>query len=326
MFLVEKMTSRITPTVEGGLLTAIAVILGLASVYLPILGLFVEFFCAVPIVVLTVRQGAAKGALALIASFLILAMFIGPLLAMRNALSFGICGLVLGYCIEKNFSAVKCFIATLITAFLAQVATIAILMFVMGINVPEIEATTVKETFDETFKLYETMGVDKQTLEQLRGQFDATLELMKYLMPFILALMGLINAVICYLTSKWIFAKLRMKFIEPLPPFAEWKFPKVFLYIVAFSAIGVYWGATREWMTLYTISVNVAFVSTGIGFLQGLAVLSAVADSFNVSKFWRRLLFIVIIFNMLFIEIVAFTGLFDMIFDYRKRLNKSSSD
>lgn len=313
------MNSKVTPTVEGGLLTAIAVILGLASIYLPILGLFVEFFCPVPIVVLTVRQGVAKGALALVASFLILSMFIGSMLAIRNALSFGICGLILGYCISKNFGTVKCFTATLITAFLAQIATIAILMFVLGINVPEIEATTVKETFDETFKMYETIGLDKQTLDQLRGQFDATFELMKYLMPFILFIMGLINAVTCYLTSKWIFAKLRMKFIEPLPPFAQWKFPKVILYLVAFSAIGVYWGATREWIPLYTVAVNVAFVSTGLGFIQGLAVLSAVADHFDLSKFWRRLLFIVIIFNMLFIEIVSFTGLFDMIFDYRKR-------
>lgn len=320
------MSSRITPTVEGGLLTAIAVILGLASIYLPVIGLFVEFFCAVPIVVLTVRQGAAKGALALIASFLILAMFIGPLLSMRIALSFGICGLVLGYCISKSFSAVKCFMATLITAFFAQVVAIAILTFVMGVNVMETELSGVQEMFDDTFRMYETMGVDKQAIDELRGQVTPTLKLMSYLMPFILALMGLINAVTCYLTSKWIFAKLRMKFVEPLPKFAAWKFPRIILYLVAFSAIGVYWGATREWMVLYTISVNVAFVTTGIGFIQGLAVLSAVADSFNVSKFWRRLLFIVIIFNMMFIEIVAFTGLFDMIFDYRKRLKKSDSN
>ena len=316
------MNSKITPTVEGGLLTAIAVILGLASIYLPILGLFVEFFCAVPIVVLTVRQGATRGAVALAASFLILAMFIGPILAIRNVLSFGICGLILGYCISKNFGTVKCFTATLVTAFLAQIATIAILMFVLGINVPEIETTAVQETFDEVFKMYETGGLDKQTLDQLRGQFETTFELMKYLMPFILFLMGLINAVTCYLTSKWIFAKLKMKFIEPLPPFAQWKFPQLVLYLVAFSAIGVYWGSTREWIPLYTVSVNVAFVSTGLGFIQGLAVLSAMADSFNVSNFWRRLIFIVIIFNMLFIEIVSFTGLFDMIFDYRKRLVK----
>lgn len=318
------MNSRITPTVEGGLLTAIAVILGLASIYLPILGLFVEFFCAVPIVILTVRQGAGKGFLSLVASFLILTMFVGPLLSMRIALSFGICGLVLGYCIEKNFGTVKCFIATFVTAFFAQIVAIAILTFVMGVNVMETELSSVQEMFDESFKMYETMGMDKQSIDEIRAQVAPTLELMSYLMPFLLAIMGLLNAVTCYLTSKWIFAKLRIKFVEPLPPFAEWRFPRIFLYLVAFSAIGVYWGATREWMLLYTVAVNVSFFATGIGFIQGLAVLSATADRFNVSKFWRRLLFIVIIFNMFFIELVSFTGLFDMVFDYRKKFRNDS--
>lgn len=320
------MESRVTPTVEGGLLTAIAVILGLASIYLPILGLFVEFFCAVPIVILTVRQGVAKGTIALVASFLILSMFIGPFLAMRISLSFGICGLVLGYCISKNLSTVKCFTATLITAIFAQVIAIAILTFVMGINLMDTELSSVREMFDETFKMYELAGVDTQTLAELRGQVDATLKLMAYLLPFLLVLMGLINAVTCYLTSKWIFVKLRMKFIEPLPPFKAWHFPKIILYIVAFSTIGIYWGSTRDWTLLYTVAINIQFITMGIAFIQGLAVFSAIADHYNVSKFWRRLLFIVTILNMLLIEIVAFTGLFDIIFDYRKKLKDKTDE
>ena len=318
------MESRVTPTVEGGLLTAIAVILGLASTYLPIIGFFVDFFCAVPIVILTVRQGVTKGALALVASFLILTMFIGPLLAMRIALSFGICGLVLGFCIGKNLNTVKCFVATLTTAFLSQISAIAILTFVMGINLMSIELSSVQEMFDETFKMYETMGVDKQSIDTLRVQVASTLKLLSYLLPFILALMGLINAVTCYLTSKWIFAKLRLKFIEPLPPFAKWKFSKVLLYVAAFSTIGIYWGSTRDWTLLYTISINVQFMAMTMAFVQGLAVLSATADYFNLSKFLRRITFIIIILNMMFITIVAFTGLFDMVFDYRKKMEKKS--
>ena len=320
------MNSKITPMVEGGLLTAIAVILGLASIYLPVLGLFVEFFCAVPIVVLTVRQGVKKGFMALAASFLILTMFVGPLLSMRIALSFGICGLVLGYCIEKNFSAVKCFVATLITAFFAQIIAVAILTFVMGINLMSTELSSVKEAFDDTFRMYETIGVDKKSIDEIRAQLEVTLKLMSYLLPFMLALMGLVNAVTCYITSKWIFSKLRMKFVEPLPPFAEWRFPKVFLYLVAFSAIGVYWGSTREWILLYSISVNVVFISTGIGFIQGLAVLSALADKFEVGKFWRRLFVFFAILNMTFITVITFTGLFDMMLDYRKRFRDTDNE
>lgn len=316
------MSSKITPTIEGGLLTAITVILGLASTYLPVVGLFVEFFCAVPIVVLTVRQGAGKGFLALIASFLILSMLIGPLLSLRIALSFGICGLVLGYCIEKNFSTVKCFLATFLTAFAAQIVAVAILTFAMGINLMEVELSSVQATLEETFQMYETAGIDKQEVERMREQVKPALQLVSYLMPLILLLMALINAAICYVTARWIFQKLRMKFPEPLPNFAAWQFPKFFVYLAAFSGIGLYWGATREWNLLYTVSVN-AFYTTGfICLIQGFAVLSAIADGYNLSKFWRRIFFVVIIFNKLMIDVVVFTGLFDIIFDFRKLSKK----
>ena len=60
------MNKSVTPTIEGGLLVAITVILGLITVYVPIFGMFAEFFCAVPLAVLTARQGLGKGLTALV--------------------------------------------------------------------------------------------------------------------------------------------------------------------------------------------------------------------------------------------------------------------
>lgn len=316
------MKSNVTPLVEGGLLTAIAVILGLATVYLPILGLAIEFFCAVPIVVLTFRQGEGKGLMSLTVSFVLLAMFVGPILAMRIALSFGICGLILGYCLRRGLGAVKCFVATLVTAFIAQVIAIGLLTTAMGINVMETEISAVKESFEQTFQMYESMGVDQETISQARAQVEPTLQLLGFLMPTILMLMAVFNALACYLTSQWIFKKLRLKFAEPMPPFAEWRFPIIFLYVAAFSILGVYWGGTRGWDLLYTISINATFISMTVGLLQGLSLLSCLADRYNVSKLVRRIIFVIIILNMMTLEIVAFTGLFDMIFDYRKKIKR----
>ena len=312
------MESKISPTVEGGLLTAITVILGLASTFLPLVGAVIEFFCAVPIVVLTVRQGFKKGFLALIASFLILSMFVGPLLSMRIALSFGICGLILGYCIEKNFSTLKCFLATFATSIFAQVIAVAILTFAMGINLMEIELSAVQEMFDEIYKTYEAAGISQQDLDKIREQTGQAIKLVSYLMPLILVLMGLINAAISYVTSRWIFQKLHMKFLEPLPNFAAWQFPKIFAYILAFAGFGLYWGTSRDWNLIYIISVNTFYIVGIVCLIQGFAVLSAVADMYNVSKFWRRIFFVLIIFNKLMIDVVALTGLIDMIFDFRK--------
>ena len=315
------MNKNITPTVEGGLLTAIAVILGLASIYLPVVGVIVEFFCPAPFVVLTVRRGVKIGIAALFVSFILLTLFTGPILSVRVALTLNFCGVVLGYFIAKNFSTVKCFLATFISAAIAQMLLIIFLATVMDINFAELELSTLKESFDEVFKIYEDAGIEPAVLSEMREQISKVVELMAYLIPIILILIALINSIACYLTSKWIFKKLRMEFVAPLPKFSEWRFPVIFLYISAFAIIGMYWGGTREWNLLFTISINTLIFSMGVGTIQGYSLLSFLADRYNVSKFLRRIIYIFILLNGLLLQILAFTGLFDMMFDYRKKLS-----
>ena len=312
------MDNKIKPIVEGGLLAAIAVILGLASVYLPVIGIFIEFFWALPIIILTVRQGVKMGTLMLIVSLVLLSLFIGPLLAIRVVLSFGFSGLALGYCVRKNFSAVKIFIASLIVAFTAQIAVVLILLFIMDIDIMGTQVTMIRESFEQSFAMYESMGVDKGTIDQAKAQVEPAISLISILMPTMLMIMAVVNTSACYLTAKWIFPKIGLKMPE-LPPFAQWRFSIVFLYLAAFALIGLYWGSTRNLSILYEISVNANILAMGVGFIQGLSLMSFAADYYKLSKFIRRLIFIIVIFNFMLIQIVAFTGLFDMWFDYRRR-------
>ena len=315
------MNKNITPTVEGGLLTAIAVILGLAATYLPVVGVVVEFFCPAPFAVLTVRRGVKIGSAALFVSFILLALFLTPLGAGRIALTLNLCGVVLGYCISKNFSTVKSFLATLISAVTSQMLFVIFLATVMDINFADLELSTLKEAFDESFAFYESIGLSQAEINQMREQISKIIELIAYIIPLILTLMALINAVACYLTSKWIFKKLQINFLPELPNFAEWKFPVIFLYIASFAILGLYWGGTREWNLLFTVSLNLTIVSLGVGLVQGYSLLSFLADRYEVSKFWRRAIYIFILLNGLLTQILAFAGLFDMIFDYRKKLS-----
>ena len=317
------MRKSVTPTIEGGLLVAITVILGLISVYVPILGMFVEFFCAVPLTVLTARQGAGKGFSALIVAFILLMMLIGPLFALRLTLSYGVCGIALGWCVRKNFGAVKIFFATLIVASAAQIVSLALLLVIMDVNFIETQIELVRESFAESFAMYESMGVDKTRIAEAKGQVEPALQTISMLVPTLIMLTSLINAAAVWFTAKWIFPKLQLK-LPTFPAFAEWKFPPIFLYIAAFGAIGIYWGFTRGWTMIYEVSINLTLISMLIGLVQGLSLLSFVFDRHNVSKFLRWLCYALIMLNMFFAQLVAITGLIDMLFDYRKRLFKDN--
>ena len=312
------MRKSITPTIEGGLLVAITVILGLITVYVPIIGTFLEFFCAVPLAVLTARQGAGKGLSALVVTFILLSMLISPLLAIRLTLSFGICGVALGWCVWKNFDAVRIFFTTLVVASAGQVLSILLLIAIMDVNLIDTQIDMLRESFEESFALYEDLGVEQDRIAEAKGQVEPALQLMIYLMPTVLMLSALINAVAAYLTAHWIFPKLQMK-IPTLPPFAQWKLPSLFFYTAIFGGLGLYWGFTRGWTEIYEVSLNLLIISGIIGAVQGFSLLSFIFDRYKISKFLRRFLYVITALNMFLLQIVAITGLLDMLFDYRKK-------
>ena len=315
------MGRSITPTIEGGLLVAITVIMGLVTVYVPLIGMFVEFFCAVPLAVLTARQGAGKGLTALVVTLILLSILISPILAVRLALSFGICGVILGWCVRKNFGAVKIFLSTLIVASSAQVFTLALLIVVMDVNLIDTQIEVARESFDESFAIYESMGIEQSRINEAKNQVEPVLQTLALLMPTLIMLTALINSLAVWFTAHWIFPKLQMK-IPTMPPFAEWKFPSVFFYTAIIGGLGMYWGFTRGWAEIYETSLNLLIISAIVGLVQGFSLLSAIFDRYKISKFIRRVLYVLFLLNMFFLQLVAITGLVDMLFDYRKRLFK----
>lgn len=317
------MGKSVTPTIEGGLLVAITVILGFVSFSVPIIGMLIEFFCAVPLAVLTVRQGAGKGLTALVVSFLLLTLLISPIPAIRLVLGFGICGVVLGWCIRKNFGAVRIFFMVLVVSSAAQFFILVILIVVLDVNLIDVQIEMLRESFAESFAMYESMGVDEARISEAKAQVEPALETLLLLMPTLIMVSSVINAAATWLTAHWIFPKLQLK-IPSLPPFAEWRFPVLFFYTAIIGGLGMYWGITRGWTEIQEISLNLMTVSMIIGFLQGFALLSAVFDRYKVSKLVRRFLYAIFVLNLFLLQLVAITGLIDMIFDYRKRFFKGS--
>ena len=312
------MGKNVTPTVESGLLVAITIIMGLVATFVPLLGMLIEFFCAVPLAVLTARQGAGKGFSALVVTFILLTILISPLPALRLALSFGICGVALGWCVQKNFNAVKTFLTTLIVASAGQVLSLIILLAIMDVNLIEMQIEMLRESFNESFALYESLGVDPKQIAETKSQVEPAIQTMSLLIPTLLMLTALTYSVAVWFTAKWIFPKLQLK-LPTFPDFSEWRFPALFMYAAAFGGLGMYWGFTRSWTAIQEISLNVLIISMLVGLTQGLAIVSFLFDRYKVSKLMRRLLYALILLNMFMAQLVAVTGLLDMFFDYRKK-------
>lgn len=312
--------SRLTPISECGLLIAITILLGAISVYLPLVGVLIEFFWTFPLLVIVVRHGISRGLVSWFAATILFALFVGPLTALRMSISSGAGVMALGFGIERGFRPSVSVAISMIAGLGAQILAVAILFFFLDINIITVQLKMVQESFDQTFAMYETLGVDPATISEAKNQINPAIEIVSAIMPLIFTFAAAINTMIAYKAIKWIFPKIGLasKIID-LPAFKDWKFPNAFLYLLAFSLIGLYWGTTRQILPLYNISLNANILAMFVGLIQGMAIVSFFMEKKKISKLIRNMFFVIMFFQVILLEIVAFIGLFDMIFDYRKR-------
>lgn len=309
---------KFTPLTESALLVALTVVMALIALYVPVISIIAAVIWALPLVITVVRHGLKRGVMALLAVALILSMLSEPLIAIRMTLFFGIPGLMLGYGFEKMWPSAKILTAALIVSLLSKIAAMAVFFLATGINFLDMSIDMLRDSFDMSFQLYEELNVPEDQLNQAKSDVDGSLDMLTLFMPLMVFFMAVVDTLINYLVAGRVIKRLGIT-VPTLPPFTEWRLPSAFLYLFGFSLVGLYWGSTREIDVLYTASLNAYMLSMFAGLLQGFALVFFAAQRFGVSTLWLVIITVVIIASGILTEVVSFTGLFDMFFDYRRR-------
>lgn len=319
------MTShRITPLTESGLLSALTVILAMAAAYLPVIGMVAALVWALPVVVLIVRHGLRWGVMSVLVSGVIMALLLEPILSLRMVLSFGPTGLMLGYAFRHHWSGAHAFGMTLVASVAGKLLTFGLLFLVTSVNPLNMQMDVMQQSFDQTFAVYEQMGLDKNAIAASKAQISEAMTYLNLLLPFIVGVMGLLDAGVAYIVSSRVLRRLG-ETVPQLPPFAEWRLPQFFLYLLGFALVGIYWGGSREIQPLYQAAFNLNMVAMGAGVIQGLSLMSYAMDRFRVGRVMRMFFYAFVLLGGVLVQILAFTGLFDMLFDYRRRFGQKKS-
>lgn len=313
-------TFDIKALTESSLLTALTVIAALVSVYVPILGIAAALIWPLPVIVIVVRHGLRWGTISTIASTIIMSILIMPTIALRMALGFMLPALVLGYGFYAQWSAAKNLLLSLCVSVISMLSALALTFFIMDINPLAAQMDTLKESFDMSISLYETMGISAEELAERKAILDQSFKLLELIMPLVLVLSSLIVTILNFALGGMVLRRLGHK-VNVLPPFNEWRFPQVFAYIMGFALVGLYWGFTRDIQMLTQVSLNFFFLCFIAGFIQGAALLRAITDKYHIPRVFYYMVVAFIFLSGLPGQVMSFTGIFDMVFDYRKRFN-----
>lgn len=311
---------KMTPLTESGLLTALSVVLALMSVYLPFIGFLLILLWPLPLIVLVVRHGMRWGIMAALASGVLIGLLLEPLLALRLVLAFAPAGLLLGWAFAKGLSGVQSFLLTNMASLAGIMAAMGLLLFVTGVNPLTEQVNLLQSSFDTSMQMYEGMGMSEETLAKSREDIAQGLQMLNYLFPLVFIMMGLIYGSVTYIGGCKILKRLGHS-VPQLPPVHEWRLPQAFLYLFGFALVGLYWGGTRQIMWLYQISLNANALAIIAGLVQGLVLMHCLFRHFKVKLALRIVFYMFILMNPFLGQVVAMTGLIDMIFDYRQRFS-----
>ena len=309
------------PAATAGVMTAAAVVYALAAIYLPMLTMMMGMFWPVFIALVTVREGLRWGVLAAAASLLLTMLFATPVTGAFFVLSFAPTGLVLGAFFRRRADTMRALVGGALASLGGKVAAALMMLLLFGLNPFAMDISTANATLDETLAMYRSLGMDEAQLEETRAASTQVLELFVLMLPALFLGSSVIEVTACFALLRKVLTRLGLP-ASPLPAFTEWRLPVFFPYLFAFSLIAIYWGTTRDITLLYQAGLNGYLIAFIAGLVQGLSLVQFLMKHFKVSSLVRILIYVFIALNGFMTQILSWTGLFDMAFDYRKKFRE----
>lgn len=301
--------------VEAGLLTAINVVLILASIYLPFLYFIGLFLWPMPIALVHLRHGFKYSILSVIATGLIVAFTVDPVTAVTFALIYGLLGLAMGYCIKNRKSVLLTIIIMSAVVFISTAVIVKISGLILGQDIIK----TITEMIDESVKMakqmYGAIGVPQEQIDTVLNRVIPNADIIKMIFPSTMIIYSIVTSLISYLFAHKIFNRFGYN-VERIKPLSEWfvsvKLATAIFVIVLISFLLVLMKVNNSAIYYFNAQILFNFVFS----INGIAAVDYYFIKKNMKGTLRFLIILMIatspLSNLLFI-----IGVLDYIFNYR---------
>lgn len=310
-------STSVKPMVEAGIMSSVSIIFALISAYVPLLGVLVNLFWPVPIILLGVRHGLKWSIMSTIVAGVLIAVLVQPLHALTTVVGLGLIGIVLGYTFRRKMNPAITIFWGAVASLISKVAILGLGMVTLGVNplasMPEVMEKAIVQALD----IYRGLGAPEQVLEQMRNQLQPMVTIMPIVIPASLLLAAVADTFLNFLIAKAVLKKLGNP-VAGFPPFKDWVLPRWILYFYALAILMISYGDKEQIELLYKAGMNLQILSTTMLLLQGLSVFYFLADKYNLSRPQRGIILMMIFVIPAFSFVTVFAGAFELVLDYRK--------
>jgi uncharacterized protein YybS (DUF2232 family) len=312
--MIKPRAARTRSLAEGALLAAIAVILALAGMYLPLVGILAVMTGPVPILLAQLRHGLRLSLLVVTVTGLLLAGGIGLVPALGLVFTLGPLGIVLGEAFRRGASPGATLAAASGAALVSNLFSLAMTLLVMGQNPLHLYRTAFEEGLELSAQLYARMGMDvAAALGPLQEQMQLLLGL---LFPFTLVAAAVTLGGLNYGMAALVLRRLGHP-VGAFPAFASWRLPQQAWLILLISIALLYVDRGRGGLA-HAAGSNIMLAGQFAFLVSGLAVIYWWLSRFRLNRLAKAAVVAYVFAVPPLSTLAMLIGLMDNVLDWRK--------
>lgn len=309
-------TGQTNAVVMAGMCTALAVVLSMIGLYIPVFSGIVFLLIPLPIAYLGMKQGV-KWSVVVTGGILILdSVFFGIVSAAFLCAIFGVLGVVMGFCYRYKLSAAKTLLLGAVTVLIALIGEGLAALYILGMPSMLLGGEAMDSMKGAMTEMLPSFYSGDQ-LTQAESQVDAMVEAMKKSVPFTLCAAALFYSWASMTLGQVIFRRMGITDIPKLPGLERWEFPRALIFV--YVAVLLVQHFLADWETAEYIAYNVGSFCIFAFWLQGVATVWWMPRKYPVMRAFRVVIVVLSLFIGLFQMAVVFLGMADMGLNYRKK-------
>ncbi|MFO7962525.1 MAG: YybS family protein [Desulfobacterales bacterium] len=293
---------------------ALTIIIIAISFAVPIIGFFFVVLIPLPIMFYRTRLGRKDAAVIPVSVIIVMMLITGGItfdVLFLTALF--ILGFGLGEWLEMSAPLEKCVFYPNLAVWVASSILVFFYNLVSDVNVAVRLSDFVAANLNHTLMLYKEMGIPEETVQMLERSMPRIQYVLVRIVPGIVMAGTLFISWVNVLAAKSLYAMKGMRFPD-FGPFNRWKSPEMLIWVVVAAGIMLVIPDSR--ITLF--GMNALLVLFVIYFLHGIAIVSFFFEKKKLPVMLKTVLYLLIVFQQIFLLFIAGIGFFDAWLDVRK--------
>ncbi|MEH7109171.1 YybS family protein [Bacillus sp. JJ1764] len=304
---------------EGAMLLAIFAVLLLITIYIPLLGMIVNFFIAIPFIMFAAKNDWKWSAVFVVASILI-SLIVGSVQALPIALPFATTGAVMGFLIQRKKSRITISVASTLVFLVNIIGIYAVTVVFFHMDIIQESIKALQESINMSAEMLKKLGQGAQADKTIE-QFNHALSLLNTLVPTLFVIGSLFFVLIIQLVSFPIIKRFGIQ-VGMWSSLKDVKLPKSILWYLLITLAASIILNPHQGTFLYAALINLTYILQFLMIFQGYTLLFFFFDLKGMSKGVSITLAILAFIVPIFLYIIGILGIIDLGFDLRKRFEK----